>query len=117
ALHHMYDLLVVNGTLRIIVPDLRRLAMVYLEHTAEDAASRFMRWSGLGQEVTPPPLRRLFGNSRHRWMWDKKSLTEALRSNGFYGVRPCLYGDNPIYQAVENKERYEDSVALEAIRL
>jgi hypothetical protein len=117
ALRNMYDLLVVNGTLRIIVPDLRRLAMVYLEHMAEDAASRFMRWSGLGQEVTPPPLRRLFGNSRHRWMWDEKSLTEVLRSNGFYGVRPCLYGDNPIFQPVENKERYEDSVAPEGIRL
>jgi hypothetical protein len=116
ALHNMYDLLAANGALRVIVPDLRRLAAIYLEHTADDAASRLMRWSGLGEEVTTPPLRRLFGNSRHRWMWDEKSLTQALRSSGFPDVRPCGYGDNRVFQAVENKERYQDSVALEAIK-
>jgi hypothetical protein len=66
ALHNMFNLLAAEGILRVIVPDLRRLATVYLEHSAEDAASRLMRWSGLGEEVTPSPLRRLFGNSRHR---------------------------------------------------
>jgi hypothetical protein len=115
AVRNMYDLLAANGVLRIIVPDLRGLAMVYLDHAADDAASRLMRWSGQ-EEVTPSPLRRLFGNSRHRWMWDERSLTQTLRGNGFGRVRACQYGDNPVFQQVENKERYEDSVALEATK-
>jgi hypothetical protein len=116
ALHNMFDLLSAKGVLRVIAPDLRRLATVYLEHNADDAASRLMRWSGLGEEVSPSPLRRLFGNSRHRWMWDQKSLTEVLRNTGFHEIRSCEYGDNPIFQAVENRDRYQDSVALEAVR-
>lgn len=116
ALHNIFDLLLPNGILRVIVPDLRKLATVYLQHTADDAASRLMRWSGLGEEVSPSPLRRLFGNSRHRWMWDQKSLTEVLRNSGFHEIRSCAYGDNPIFEAVENKDRYQDSVALEAVK-
>jgi hypothetical protein len=116
ALHNMFDLLLPNGILRVIVPDLRKLATVYLEHAADDAASRLMRWSGLGEEVMPSPLRRLFGNSRHRWMWDQRSLTEVLRNTGFHEIRSCEYGDNPIFEAVENRDRFQDSVALEAVR-
>jgi hypothetical protein len=116
ALHNVFDLLLPNGILRVIVPDLRWLATVYLEHTADDAASRLMRWSGLGEEVSPSPLRRLFGNCRNRWMWDQKSLTEVLRNTGFHEIRSCEYGDNPTFQAVENRDRYQDSVAVEAVR-
>jgi hypothetical protein len=116
ALHNMFDLLSAHGVLRVIVPDLRRLATDYLEHSADDAASRLMRWSGLGEEVSPSPLRRLFGNSRHRWMWDQKSLTEVLRKSGFHEIRSCTYGDNPIFEAVENRDRYQDSVGLEAVK-
>lgn len=114
ALRNMSDLLADEGTLRIIVPDLRRLTETYLDHASDDAASRLMRWSGLGEEERPSPLRRLFGNSRHRWMWDEKSLTEALRNNGFARVRSCQCGDNPIFLEDEDKKRYQDSVALEA---
>jgi len=49
-------------------------------------------------------------------MWDQKSLTEVLRNGGFHEIRSCVYGDNPIFEAVENEDRYEDSVALEAVK-
>lgn len=116
ALTNIYELLAAEGVFRVIVPDLRRLATVYLDHEAEDAASRLMRWSGLGEEATAPALHRLFGNSRHRWMWDERSLSQALRASGFSEVRPCVYGDNPVFASVESQERYADSVALEAVR-
>lgn len=116
ALHNIHGLLAPRGILRVIVPDLRKIATVYLDHAGDDAASEFVRSSGLGEEVTTPTLRRLFGNSRHRWMWDEKSLTQALQNSGFKPVRPCAYGDNPLFEAVEDESRYRDAVALEAVK-
>jgi len=117
ALHNIYALLAPGGILRSIVPDMRKIATLYLEHPGDDAATDFVRWSGLGEETPTPLLRRLFGNSRHRWMWDEKSLAQALRSAGFSRIRTCVYGDNPIFEAVEDLNRYKDAVALEAVKL
>jgi hypothetical protein len=116
ALRNIYDLLSSQGTLRVIVPDLRGLVTHYLDHPDDDAASHFMRSSGLGEEVPSSPLRRLFGNSQHRWMWDEKSLTQVLCRTGFSRIRACTYGDNPLFEAVEDAHRYEDAVALEAVK-
>jgi len=114
ALTNIFSLLSPDGAFRVIVPNMRILARDYIEHTEDDAASRLMRWSGLGEETIPSPMARLFGNSRHRWMWDEKSLAQVLRNTGFTNIRSCAFGDNSVFQQVESADRYDFSVALEA---
>jgi hypothetical protein len=46
----------------------------------------------------------------------QKSLMEVRRNSDFYEIRSCAHGDNPIFETVENEDRYQDSVALEAVK-
>ncbi|MFT3729907.1 MAG: class I SAM-dependent methyltransferase [Hyphomicrobium sp.] len=129
ALRNSLRVLRRGGRFRLIVPNLRARAARYL--AAEDdatAADQFLRTCLIGAEQSERSLssrlRRVVGNSHHRWMWDVNSMTAALRSAGFVGIRPCELGDSgdSMFDLVEETSRFRDpelgiaECALEAFR-
>lgn len=120
ALRHTRSLLAPGGRFRVVVPDLRCYARRYLEDDSADAAHRFMEQTCLGWSTrrrdAKGRLIQALGNAQHLWMWDHPSLERELQSAGFSTVRPCVYGDSedPRFAQVEDPERFQDAVALEA---
>ena len=64
-------------------------------------------------------MREVFGNSRHLWMWDERSLTKALSEAGFTDIRRCQFGDcsDPVFQSVEEMGRFVDGETSRNARL
>jgi predicted SAM-dependent methyltransferase len=94
---NMFVMLKKGGILRIIVPSLEARIQRYM-HTSN--ANEFMRSLNTCHENENQSLitklRFLFGNSRHRWMCDKKSLSSLLLSVGFNNTKECQYNDSEI---------------------
>jgi len=108
-----------GGTFRLVVPDLRQLALEYIEDSSTKAAHRFMESAGLGRTHR---LRNLIGfakdwigNSAHLWMWDEKAMTEVLRQHGFIQIRRCSFGDaaDQKFHEVEEQDRFDKCLAME----
>ena len=124
---NIYFYLQPGGILRIIVPDLEAYIKVYIEKRQEEstlakAAPDFMVGSGLGYAKTRSTFTdrfsEIFANSRHQWMWDEPSLSEALIKHGFKNIRRCQYGEweDSRFKAIENKKRHWKSLCLEATK-
>jgi hypothetical protein len=112
-----------GGIFRLVVPDLFKLATIYLDRFRDgdsDASLEFMRATSLGRERRPVGLRghsrAILGNSEHLWMWDELSLSKVLRDRGFVDVRVALFGDSgdPAFALVEDVSRFEVSCAIQA---
>ena len=127
ALNNIYSYLQPGGIFRAIVPDLEQYIGKYKEHRSEHAlatkaAHKFMQDSGIGQTESRKDiqqrLREVFSNSRHQWMWDEPSLSDALIQHGFKNIQRCNYGDwsDPRFGLVENKGRHWDAICLEATK-
>jgi hypothetical protein len=125
ALAHSYHLLKPGGTFRLVVPDLRARAELYIsDHGSEHGASWFLRSSGLGRERRMSglvgKLTQAFGHSAHLWMWDEASMSDALASAGFTRIRRCEFGDaeDAMFRLVEEEGRFLDQgieeLAMEA---
>ena len=111
---------------RLVVPDLERRTREYisrLDRGESDANAFFLRSTYLGSEIKPHGLagiaRKLFNTSAHLWMWDEKSMTQALKDHGFCEIRRSRFGDceDSKFSLVENQSRFENEVAIEARRL
>jgi SAM-dependent methyltransferase len=125
ALANCLRLLRPGGILRVVVPDLENAVRIYLDAQRTEpasAASRLLGAAELGEAARPVRwLSRLadaVGNSRHRWMWDYAALADEVARAGFTRVRRCACGDcdDPRFAEVEDPERFEGAVALEARR-
>ena len=125
ALDETYRILRPAGVFRAVVPDLEGLARAYLRRLDDgdtDANGWIMRASGLGRDQRRRGaggfLKTWLGTNQHFWMWDYLSLASALEDHGFVGVRRAAFGDaaDPVFRAVEDPERFEDAVAIEARR-
>jgi hypothetical protein len=125
ALAHSYHLLKPGGRFRLVVPDLRARAELYIsDHGSEHGASWFLRSSGLGRERRMRglvgKLSQAFGRSAHLWMWDEVSMSDALARVGFTQIRRCEFGDaeDAMFRLVEEESRFYDQgireLAMEA---
>ena len=123
ALANTFRMLAPGGVFRMIVPDLRSRAQLYLRQVESgdpEASSNFMRYTMLGQEQRPRGLiksiRHTFGASSHLWMWDLVSMRAELDRCGFVSVRECKFGDadDPAFAEVEDRARYIDATLNEA---
>jgi hypothetical protein len=123
ALANTFRMLAPGGVFRLIVPDLRSRAELYLEQLRAgdpEASSNFMRYSLLGQEERPRgfirPIRHAFSGSSHLWMWDTVSMSAALASCGFERIRECRFGDaeDPAFAEVEVLSRFVDTTLQKA---
>jgi SAM-dependent methyltransferase len=125
AVENTKNILGKGGIFRLLVPDLEWAAREYIRKIdAEDptANSFFLRETHLGEEERPQNLLGFVHEwlqiSRHLWMWDAVSMEHALRKHGFTKVRRCAFRDcdDRMFDLVEDKHRFENAVAMEAIR-
>jgi len=121
AVRNTYLLLKPDGIFRCIVPDLKIAAFNYLESYDElpDPAHQFLKSTMLGSETRPNNLigmlKNTFGNSKHLWMWDEKTLAMELKEAGFKNIRNCHFNDSedPHFSLVEEEGRFYNAVAIE----
>lgn len=106
-----------NGIIRLVVPDLAKLVEAY--ERSGDANAFIERM----HVCTPHPrtllerMRRfLVGQRNHLWMYDAASLVQLLTSSGFVGAVALLPGQTAIENpgALDLSERCEISVYVEA---
>jgi SAM-dependent methyltransferase len=122
ALGHIHKMLAPGGYFRLVVPDLEALARAYLDSESPKSSHDFMRGTCLGVESRARGIRGLavsvFGNSKHLWMWDYKSLREELAAVGFENIRRCQFNDSEeaAFRDVEDEGRFRDAVAVECRR-
>ncbi len=109
-----------GGVLRIVVPDLRVGARVYLDGGA--TAQQFMEWLEFDYDKPRGPqgwLRRaLVGHRGHYWGYDGPSLLAFAKANGFGDARLLKSGETAIADpgALDLNERAGASLYLEGRR-
>jgi predicted SAM-dependent methyltransferase len=122
ALQNTFNILEDNGIFRFVVPDLKELAIRYVNSNDPVASISFLEKTSLGLRSKPENLKQfiqsLFGNSQHLWMWDYDSIKVELEEVGFVGIREAKFGDSvdTIFKYVECQDRYIDAVAVECRR-
>jgi len=94
-----WRVLVPGGWLRLSTPNLDWVWSTHYRLDLEDGAKRE---AALG-------LNRAFHGWRHRFLWNRELLGEALGACGFE-ARWCRYGESelPVFQHVEHHETYTD---------
>jgi predicted SAM-dependent methyltransferase len=121
TLKNTFLILKPGGLFRGVVPDLRSAAIDYIQNfdRKQSPATDFMRNTMLGIEEKNKNLisylKSFYGNSKHLWMWDYKSLQHELQIAGFKNIRPCEYGDSSDihFSYVEDESRFYKAAAFE----
>ncbi len=124
ALKNTYVYLKPGGVFRAVVPDLQAAVRKYIGQYEElDApANELMRNTMLGTESRPKSIsstiKSMYGNSKHLWMWDYKSLAFELKKAGFQNIRECRFGDSedPLFSLVEEESRFFEAAAFECYK-
>jgi SAM-dependent methyltransferase len=125
AVQHTYQILKPGGYFRCVLPDLETAAREYVQDLANEdthANTRFLEKTMLGKRQRTRGLKGILmttlGNAQHLYMWDHLSLMELFRDTGFTQVRRCSFNDCPdeMFKLVEEESRFENAVALEAIK-
>ena len=130
AIHNIHTYMKKDAIFRLIMPDLNQLVHEYLrdynsddEITAEKAALQFNEHSGLGLQISRGTVwqrfKEILGNSRHQWLWDKKSIQQKLINTGFGEINFCHYSEwtDKRFAEIENPERHQMSFCVECQRL
>lgn len=115
SLSNIYTMLKPGGCFRLIVPSLETKVEKYMK---DNNANNFIKDIGMGEISKPKKIfskiRNLFGNSKHLWMYDNKSMSKELENKKFENINICKFGDSNIkvFEEVEEKERFVDSQGL-----
>jgi len=119
ALINTRKILQPGGTFRLVIPDLEFFVTEYKTNGSPEAALEFMQATGLGEISRIRGIKsmagEILGNSRHRWMWDYRSLERELQRAGFTHVRRAEFGDSSDarFSDVERQERWENCLGIE----
>ena len=108
-----------SGVLRIVVPDLRKLAKSYLINGDADLFMKESYFESPPIETFRDKLKVfLIGYRHHQWAYDSKSLTQILLELGFARVIEQKPGITCIsnYGELNLLERSDDSIFIEAIK-
>jgi hypothetical protein len=102
-----------SGTLRVVLPDLKRFAVSYV--AGEDDASQFVTNTHLtveGQRWWEV----IFGHSQHRWMYDAESFSRVLTKLGFRDVKERQFGEGRVAElsCLDISSRQHESFYIEA---
>ncbi|HVR28315.1 MAG TPA: hypothetical protein VMS86_02180 [Thermoanaerobaculia bacterium] len=75
-------------------------------------------WETHYSTASPPPERRVqglrlnraFHGWRHRFLWNRELLGDALEACGFRDLRWCRYGESerPVFRGIERHDTYQD---------
>lgn len=119
AIQNTYKMLCDGGVFRLVVPDLKKMAEVYVE--SGDSIS-FVKDTLLGTETRRKgingAIHHMFSNRNHLWMWDYEGLSKELEQVGFKEIRRAKFNDSSydIFKDVEEESRFENAVAIEAVK-
>ena len=119
ALKNTHEILQDGSTFRFVLPDLDFHVREYVDNKSHDAALSFMMETGLGQENNSRnflgKILSSYGNSRHLWMWDYKSIEAELLNAGFHEVRRAVFGDSTdsMFLMVEDRTRWNSALGVE----
>ncbi|MFT3775310.1 MAG: methyltransferase domain-containing protein [Minicystis sp.] len=108
-----------GGVVRLVAPDLKRLAVAYVTGGSADA---FVEQTLLANDQPVGLAARLklaaLGKRDHAWMYDAESLTALVRAAGFAEVRALPPGESMIPDpgALDLHERSSESIYVEAVR-
>jgi hypothetical protein len=111
-----------GGRFRLVIPDLRALAVEYLESARDDAAVTFMDSTRLGRRVRPKRptelARAWLGGSEHLWMWDYPSIALELQTAGFVNIRRAQHLDSvdPRFCEAEDESRWFNCLGVECMK-
>ena len=106
-----------GGRLRIVVPSLENRILKYLEDRDADKFIESLNFNLKNYQNTFSKLRFLFGGSRHKWMYDQRSLKMLLNESGFSNIRIAKFNDSedPCFVEVEELSRFKERDGLTAI--
>lgn len=93
-----------NGWFRLSTPN---LDWVYITHYRFEGTADEKRQDAMA-------INRAFHGWRHRFLWNREILGEALAASGFDPVRWCRYGESEllVFQGLERHEPYYDRPEL-----
>lgn len=122
SLKNSYKMLKPGGTFRMVLPDMERYCRDYisaLDSGQPDACNTLMDETLLGVKQRNRGflqfIKGYMGNSKHLWMWDYSSLSNALAEVGFTRIRRCEFNDSADkkFELVEAKGRFDGCLAIE----
>lgn len=120
ALENVYQMLVPGGIFRLVVPDLGIRVRAYEKGGFDGpSAHGFVQALGMGVKESERGvwrrIKRAFGNSQHRWMYDEDSMSSELERAGFRRIRRCDFGDSDLtsFSEVEDRGRFESELGAE----
>ena len=119
ALNNTFTLLKPQGIFRFIVPDIKEIAIDYVNSSSPDASVFFMKETLLGSINSRRGIKGLIyswlGNSDHLWMWDYPALELYLKRAGFQEIRRGYFHDSEDqrFTEVEEKARFVKSVCVQ----
>ncbi len=104
-----------GGVVRVVLPDLRRMAEAYAARAID--ANAFVRRTYLATESNSV-LSRLIGGGVHHWMYDAGSFGTLLRESGFSEVTEAEFGVSrmPELSRLDLDLRRPESFYIEAVR-
>jgi SAM-dependent methyltransferase len=104
-----------TGYVRIVLPDLKLFARLYLEGRID--ASGFIDRTGLARRNDLNWWQILFGHCEHRWMYDADSAMRLLESLGFRNITERECGESELEEFIpldQVTDRAAESFYLEA---
>lgn len=110
--------LIPGGTIRLAVPDIRKLVRKYVEDNDADALVHHTCFARPKPKGFMDIIRFLLvGNRGHAWMYDGDSLVRLLVRNGFTDPRILEAGETTIDDpmGLDLAERRTKSVYVEAV--
>jgi predicted SAM-dependent methyltransferase len=116
-LREVRRVLLPDGVVRLVVPDLQRLVD---EYNADADADRFVRGTYLAvprpRGITQRVRAMLYGHREHHWMYNAESLSSLLVEVGFRAPRILRPGETTITSPgqLDLRERASESLYVEA---
>jgi predicted SAM-dependent methyltransferase len=115
-----HRVLMVGGVIRLCMPDLKRMIEEYLEHEDADAfVEKTLMCVARPRSIGERLAMAIIGPRHHQWMYDAKSLTKLLESNGFAGCQTLKAGESNTTKSsgVDLYQHADHSFYLEAVKI
>lgn len=107
-----------GGVIRLVVPDMKKLAGQYIsDGDADFFIESTLLWTKSPRSLLERVRLLIAGSHNHKWMYDGKSLSRLLGDHGFVRIRVVKSGETMIEDpaALDLHERGADSVCVEAV--
>jgi predicted SAM-dependent methyltransferase len=113
-LRRVLDWLKPHGVLRVVLPDLRKLAEAYV--CGKIDADAFVTRTYMAPASAVCSITRLVGHRDHKWMYDVPSFTAMLKRAGFNKIEEVGFGRSRLgdLEKLDVRARQYESFYIEA---